>query len=223
MPPSASNYHSGGISRVDCLACQHTIDDAAKICPYCGSDPKTGQKIVDTAAIMQEEFTPRRVSTSESLLEYARQRQGVVIAVSVIVAFIILAALHQYVTMRNQNAVSAAPAVPLTEVTDLSNQPDETKPQTMPELTFQYDGHPQTMRNFIVEAGAVPPPEVVAAQQAAAQAAAAAKQQAAPTGQQPPVNPGQLRPAAIQPGAAAPRPGTAVPPAPQPAPTRPPV
>lgn len=214
---------------MDCVACKHTIDEAAKICPYCGSDPKTGQKIVDTAAIMQEEFTPRRVSTSESLLEYARQRQGVVVAVSVIVAFIILAALHQYVTMRNQNAVSAAPAVPLTEVTDLSNQPDETKPQTMPELTFQYDGHPQTMRNYIVEAGAVVPPEVVAAQQAAAQAAAA-RQQAAPAGQQPPVNPGQQRPAAIRPGTAVPRPataipappGTTVPAAPRPAPVRPP-
>ena len=36
-------------------------------------------------------------------------------------------------------------------------------------LEFQFDGHPQTMRTFVVEPGAVTPPEVVAAQQAAAQ------------------------------------------------------
>lgn len=184
------------MNKVACAACSHKIDSAAKVCPYCGSDPTTGQKIVDTRALMQEMFTPRRVSASESVLEYARQRQGIVIAVSAIVLFLVLAALHQFVTMRNRASTSAAPPVPLTEITDLSAQPQETKPQQMPELHFMYEGRPQAMRTFIVEAGAVTPPEVVAEQQAAAQAAAAKQQPAAqPAAPQPQAVPAQRPPA----------------------------
>jgi hypothetical protein len=168
------------MSKVTCAACRREIDSAAKICPYCGSDPASGQKVADSSALLQEMFTPRQMSASESVLEYARHRQGIVIAVSAAVLFLVLVALHHFVTVRNQGAVSASAAVPLTEVTDLSNQPQEAKPENMPELNFQYDGHPQAMRNSIVESGAVKPPEVMAAEQAAAQAAAAKQQPAAP-------------------------------------------
>ncbi len=168
------------MNKISCAACRHEIDASAKICPYCGSDPSTGQKVVDTGALLQEMFKPRRLSASENILEYARHRQGVVIAVSGIVLFLVLAALHQFVTMRNEREVSAAPAVPLTEITDVSMQAEETKPQQMPEVNFQYQGRPEAMRTFIVESGAVTPPEVVAGQQAAAQAAAAKQQAAGP-------------------------------------------
>lgn len=161
------------MSKVSCAACRHEIDAAAKICPYCGSDPSTGQKIVDTSALLEEIFKPRRLSASESVLEFARHRQGIVVAISAAVLFLVLVGLHQFVTVRNQREVSAAPAVPLTEVTDVSTQQDETKPQAMPELNFQYDGKPQAMRTYIVEAGAVTPPEVVAQQQAQQPAPAA--------------------------------------------------
>jgi hypothetical protein len=192
------------MNKIACAACHHQIDASAKICPYCGSDPSTGQKVVDTTAMLQEMFRPRHLSASENILEYARHRQGVVIAVSAVVLFLVLAALHQFVTMRNNREVSAAPAVPLTEITDVSAQPDETKPQTMPELQFQYEGRPQAMRSFIVESGAVTPPEVVAEQQAAAQAAAA-KQQAAAAAKQPAPAPGaQPQQAPAQPQQAAP-------------------
>ena len=90
-----------------------------------------------------------------------------------LVAILILAGLHEYVTRRNARDVSAAAAIPLTEVTDLNNQSDENKPLPLPNLEFQFDGHPQTMRTFVVEPGAITPPEVVAAQQAAAQTATA--------------------------------------------------
>lgn len=145
------------VSNAVCAHCRHNIDAAAKLCPYCGADPATGQKL-DTQAVLEEIFRPRQLTTSESVLEYARQRQGVVIAVTAAVIFVILAALHQFVTSRNESAVSPAPAVPLTEVTDLSNQQPENAPVTMPELKFRYSGRPQAMRTFIVEAGAVPPP-----------------------------------------------------------------
>jgi hypothetical protein len=147
-----------------CEACRHQIDEAAKVCPYCGADPRTGQKLVDTEAILREVFQPKQLTTSETVLEYARQRQGVVVAVSAIVIFIILAALHQFITSRNESAVSASPAVPLTEVADLSNERQESRDMPMPDLDFQYSGSPGSMRTFIIEAGAVTPPEVAAAQ-----------------------------------------------------------
>jgi hypothetical protein len=166
--------------RVACASCRHDIDAAAKLCPYCGADPRTGQKPVDTQAMLNEMFHPRETSASDTVIEFARQRQGVVVALAVLVAILVLAGLHEYVTRRNARDVSAAAAIPLTEVTDLSNQSDENKPQPLPKLDFQFDGHPQTMRTFVVEPGAVTPPDVVAAQQAAAQTATAPQPQAAP-------------------------------------------
>lgn len=140
-----------------CVACNRAIDETARLCPYCGADPTTGEHVVDTQALMQEVFRPRELSTSESVLEYARHRQGIVITVSVFVVFVILAALHTFISSRNDNAVTDAPAMPLTEVADLANRPDETKPQPMPELKFQYDGRPQMMRTYVVEPGAIAP------------------------------------------------------------------
>jgi hypothetical protein len=138
-----------------CAACRHAIDDAAKICPYCGADPRTGRKAVDTQALLQEVFHPRQLSTTEGVLQYARQRQGIVITFGVILVLVLLTAFHQLVLRRNRTVVSEA--VPLTEIADLSNQPDETRALPMPELKFQYDGNPQTMRSFIIEPGAVAP------------------------------------------------------------------
>lgn len=155
-----------------CAACKRTIDAAARLCPYCGANPATGDR-VDTQTIMQEVFRPRETTRSESVIEYARQRQGVVVAVSVLAGFLLLAALHAFVTRRNQTEVTGSPAVPLSEITDVANKPDDSTPRPMPELAFQYDGNPQTMRTFIVERGAATPPEVLAAQQAQAKAAAA--------------------------------------------------
>jgi hypothetical protein len=160
-------------TKVPCSSCSRQIDAAAKICPYCGADPSTGEKL-DTQAILEEVFRPRRMTTSESVIEYARQRQGVVIAISAFVLFAVLTLLHQFVTARNASAVSAAAAIPLTEVADLSNRPAETETVELPKLDFQYDGNPRRLRTMIVEQGAVTPPEVIAAQQAAQPQQAAA-------------------------------------------------
>jgi hypothetical protein len=140
-----------------CVACNRAIDETARLCPYCGADPATGERVVDTQALMQEVFRPRELTASESVLEYARQRQGIVITVSVFVVFLILAALHTFISTRNDTAVTDAPAMPLTEVADLANRADDTKPMPMPDLKFQYDGRPQMMRTYVVEPGAIAP------------------------------------------------------------------
>lgn len=140
-----------------CKACGRSIDAAAKLCPYCGADPASGERVVDTQAILEEVFHPRELTTTENVLEFARQRQGIVIAVSIFVAFLILAGLHQFVTMRNATVATDAPAVPLTEITDVAKQKSEAVPVAMPDLDFPYDGQPQAMRTFIVERGAVAP------------------------------------------------------------------
>ena len=139
-----------------CAACGRAIDAAAKLCPYCGADPATGER-VDTQAILQEHFNTREMSTSESVMEFARQRQGIVIGVSLLVAFLILAGLHQYVTMRNASAVTDSPAVPLTEITDVAKLQGTVTPRPMPELDFPFEGRPQVMRTFIAEPGAIAP------------------------------------------------------------------
>lgn len=182
------------MSNAVCVACKHPIDSVAKVCPYCGSNPATGEKLIDTQAVLQEVFKPRHVTTTENVLEFARQRQGIVIAVGAILVFLLLAFLHQFVTARNARAANS-PAVALTDVADLSNQPEENKQLPMPELAFQSDGRPQTMQTLIVEQGAVTPPEVVAAQQAAAQQ----QQQAKPGTPAPPAP--QQRPPQQQPPA----------------------
>jgi hypothetical protein len=153
--------------RIACASCRHDIDAAAKLCPYCGADPRTGQKPVDTQAMLNQVFHPRQTTTSDNVIEFARQRQGIVIALAVALVILLLAGLHQYVTNRNARDVSAAAAIPLTDVADLNSQPDENRPLPLPNLDYQFDGHPQTMRTFVVEPDAVTPPEVVAAQQAA--------------------------------------------------------
>lgn len=144
-----------------CAGCKHQIDVAARICPYCGADPQTGEKVIDTQAMLQEVFQSREISTTEGVLQFARQRQGIIITAAVFAVLLLLAALHQFAVRRNERDVSAAAAVPLTEVTDLTSQPNETRQLPMPELQYQFDGHPQTMRTFIVEPGAVPPPGAV--------------------------------------------------------------
>lgn len=153
------------MARAICVACRHQIDAAARICPYCGADPRSGQKVVDTQALLDQVFHPKEQTAAEGMLEFARQRQGVVIAVGILVALVLLSVVHQIAIRRNQTAVNNASAVPLTEVADLTNQPSETRQLPMPELKFQYDGHPQKVRTFIVETGAVTPPDVLAAQQ----------------------------------------------------------
>jgi hypothetical protein len=139
-----------------CAACRRAIDASARLCPYCGANPGTGERI-DTQALLQEIFRPKELTRSESVLEYARQRQGVVIGISVVILFLILAGVHQYVTARNASAVTDAPAVPLSEIADVANQPAEEKQAPLPQLEFQYEGRPQTMRTLIAEPGAVAP------------------------------------------------------------------
>ena len=198
----------------ECRACGHAIDAAAKVCPYCGADPETGEKSVDTEAMLQEAFhTKPRLSTSESVLEYARQRQGIVLAITAAVAFLIFAVLHSFATSRNNSDVSNNPAVPLSEITDLNNQQDEAKQLPLPPLDYQHDGRGATMRTYIMEPGAVTPPEVIAAQQAqaAAQQQAAAQKAAAQQPPQPGVRPGTPP---QQPAGAAPRPAVPQPQAP---------
>ena len=173
-----------------CAACNRTIDAAAKLCPYCGANPISGERL-DTQAILQEIFRPREMTTSDTVIEYARQRQGIVIAASVFVGFLIIVALHQFVTRRNANVATDLPAVPLTEITDVTKRSDPLAPVPIPDLNFQYDGTPRRMRTYVVERGAVTPPEVLAAQQAAQ---SAAQQAAQPAAQQPPAA-GAPRPA----------------------------
>jgi hypothetical protein len=148
---------------ISCVTCRHEIDDAAKVCPYCGSEPRSGEKIIDAQAMLQEVFKPKPVTRAGTMLDFARQRQGVVVAGAVFVGFLILAGLYQFAVRRNDTAIITGSGVPMTEVTDVVDQSDESRPLPMPDLQFQYDGRAQAMRTYIVEPGAAPPPAQPAA------------------------------------------------------------
>jgi hypothetical protein len=138
-----------------CAACNRTIDPGAKLCPFCGANPANGERF-DTQALLQEVFRPREMSASDSVMEYAKQRQGAVTAISVFVGFLIIVGIHQFMMKRNANVVSDLPGVPLTEITDVTKKSEEA-PVPMPKLDFQYDGSPQRMHTYIVERGAIAP------------------------------------------------------------------
>jgi len=148
---------------INCVVCRHEIDDAAKVCAYCGADPRTGEKIIDAQAMLSEVFKPKPRGRAGTLMDFARQRQGIVVAAAVFVGFLILAGVYQFAVHRNDAAIASGSGVPMTEVTDVSDQGDENKPQPMPDLQFQYDGNPKTMRTYVVEPGATPPPAQPAA------------------------------------------------------------
>jgi hypothetical protein len=138
-----------------CVACKHSIDDQARLCPYCGADPTTGEK-VDTQTMLEQVFHTKKLSTADTVLDYARRRQGIVVAMVAVLIFLLLAALHQFINARNSN-VSSGPAISLSEIADVANQKDDAQPAPMPELKYQFDGRGQTMQTFIAEPGAVAP------------------------------------------------------------------
>lgn len=143
-----------------CVACSHSIDDQARLCPYCGADPATGEK-VDTQAVIEQVFHTKKLSAADTVLDYARRRQGIVVALVAIIVFLMLAMLHQFVTARN-SAVSSGPAISLSEIADAANEKTDTQAAPMPDLKYQYDGHGQKMQTFINEPGAVAPAPVPA-------------------------------------------------------------
>jgi hypothetical protein len=143
---------------ISCAVCHHDIDDAAKVCAYCGSDPRTGEKIIDAQAMIDQVFKSKARTRAGTVMDFARQRQGIVVAGAVFVGFLLLAGAYKIATQRNDAAIARGSGVPMTEVTDISDQGDENKPQPMPDLQFQYDGNPKAMRTYIVEPGATPPP-----------------------------------------------------------------
>lgn len=144
--------------KTSCVTCGHLIDASARLCPYCGANPETGEKI-DPTPIIQSHFPPKpELPPHESVLEFLRARQSVVLTLVVVTVLLIAVAMHQMIIRRNLTVVSDVPAIPLTEVTDLSNQPAATQELPMPELEFESEGQVRNVRTLLLEPGAVPPP-----------------------------------------------------------------
>lgn len=141
-----------------CVSCGHSIDASAKLCPYCGADPKTGEKL-DPTPLVQSHFPPKsELPAHEHFLEFLRARQSIVVALVIVSVLLVAVALHQMIIRRNLNVVSDVPAIPLTEVADLSNRPATTEELPMPELEFETEGVVRNARTLLLEPGAVPPP-----------------------------------------------------------------
>jgi len=140
-----------------CVSCGRAIDSTSRLCPYCGANPVSGAKI-DTTPLVESHF-PRKqdMSASESTLEFFRHRQWMVITAVVATLFSIAFFGHRMIRERNEATATEVPAVPLTEVADLSGQAGADR-APIPELPFQLEGNAKNARMLLVEPGAVAPP-----------------------------------------------------------------
>lgn len=143
---------------IECRSCHHQIDELAKLCPYCGADPVTGERF-DPAPLLEKHFPKKpELPARESILEYVRERQTIVVAVVVGCVFLLAVGLHQMIIRRNANTASDVPAIPLTEVADLSNAGAQNQQVEIPALNFDYEGDAKTLRTLLMEPGAIAPP-----------------------------------------------------------------
>ncbi|MHB8998120.1 MAG: hypothetical protein ACYC9N_01210 [Thermoanaerobaculia bacterium] len=148
--------------KTQCVTCLHEIDASAKLCPFCGANPVTGEKF-DPTPVLEKHF-PRKepLTPAEGALQFVRDRQAIFVTGVVIALVLVLFGIHKLMLARNAQAVTDVPAVPLTEVADLASLPENEADEPMPEIDFQYDGDPKRMRMLLMEPGAVaPPPEPV--------------------------------------------------------------
>lgn len=187
--------------KVPCAACGHDIDRTAKLCPFCGGNPVTGEKF-DARPVLERHFSRKeKLTPTEGAVQFVRDRQTIV--VTGVIAFMLVAVfgIHRFMQARNANAVTDVPAVPLTEVTDLSNQSGSERDAPLPDLDFEYEGNPKTMRTLLMEPGAVapPPPPAAPGAQAAAAAPASPQPSARPAVRPQATTPPQQRPAVQQP------------------------
>ncbi|MGA7615456.1 MAG: hypothetical protein WBX15_09765 [Thermoanaerobaculia bacterium] len=145
----------------ECAACGRSIDADAKICPFCGADAHTGEKI-DTAAILREHFSTRKAPPRERFVDFFRHRQTVVMALVVLGIIGSLIVVHQIIS-RQQQDVRDIPAIPLSQLVETHEATPKTQPPPLPDVEFQYHGDEKDARTLITEPGAVapaPPPQV---------------------------------------------------------------
>ena len=148
--------------KIECNACRRLVDNHARICPYCGADPHSGETVKGQPRI-DELISPKQDQTPvEKVASTIRSRSGAVLAASIVIGLILLVALSTWVNQRQRSMVADVPPVPLTEVTDLSAARDQQDAEELelPELEPEFDGDASSMETFILEEGAVaPPPE----------------------------------------------------------------
>jgi hypothetical protein len=144
-------------SKTECVTCQHEIDATAKLCPFCGANPVTGEKF-DATPVLEKHFPPKEaLGPTEGALQFVRDRQAIFVTGVVIALVLALFGVNKLMLSRNTKAVTDVPAVPLTEVADLASPPENEADEPMPEIDFQYDGDPKRMRMLLMEPGAVTP------------------------------------------------------------------
>lgn len=145
------------LEKIVCTACEHEVDARARSCPFCGVDPRTGVRPPPRPGAERILRKKRPPTAGEKVASAVRSRGGLLLGFSIVLGLVLLILLSNWVDRRQQASSDVQP-VPLTEVTDLAADSQDTGPPLeMPEIEFQYDGDPSAMETFVMEDGEVPP------------------------------------------------------------------
>lgn len=146
--------------KIECRSCGRLVDPHARICLYCGADPRTGETD-QTHPPLEKLITPKPDETFvERIKNSLRARGGFVMLISIVVGIVLLIVISTWVNQQQTETATDVPPVPLTEVSDLraATEDEESVEVEIPELGFEFDGEASNMETFILEEGEVQPP-----------------------------------------------------------------
>ena len=187
------------LNQIACINCRHQIDELARICPYCGADPRTGERI-DPKPVLDEHFSRRTPATGAGRAGELIRRNRVLVAVLVAMALALTVFALNDLTTERLSSRGGEAAIPLAEVADLSWRP-EVEELPIPDIEFLHSGDAKRLRTLIVEPGAVKPasdPELSEPERTAPASGARPAQPAQQTSARPrpPSGPAATKPAA---------------------------
>jgi cytoskeletal protein RodZ len=146
---------SGDEEKIRCEACAHMVDPNARACPYCGADPRTGEKLRPAVPVDDLLSRKKEESALRRAMHAFRSNENLLLPLSVGVGVLLLIALSTWVT-RQQSAATDVPSIPLSEITSVQRT-DQEAPTELPEIPFQFDGNPSSMESLLLEEGAISP------------------------------------------------------------------
>lgn len=137
-----------------CPRCGRKIDQAARVCPFCGADTESGAVVDEEERQVVEEVFGGDRDEDHPLLIFYRKNQQIILILGLLVA---IGALLGVTAMMSGSGEREVQAVPLSELTTPPDQERAGEAPEMPEPEFTVPGNAETFETFLTEEGAVAP------------------------------------------------------------------